>query len=69
VSSASNLPRRVAAMEQRMSMDQQSEQIFVYRGLTETEDEALVRHFDGKGPPPGAEVVIYGFTPLEEAEG
>ena len=66
---ASSLPRRVAAMEQRMGMGPQSEQIFVYRGLDETEDQALARHFDGKGPPPGAEVVIYGFEPLEELEG
>ena len=50
-------------------MGPQSEQIFVYRGLDEIEDQALVRHFDGKGPPPGAEVVIYGFTSLKEGEG
>lgn len=69
MSSASSLPRRVAALEERMGMGPQFEQIFIYRGLAETEDQALVRHFDGKGPPPGAEVVIYGFTPLEEVEG
>ncbi|WP_236038818.1 hypothetical protein [Belnapia arida] len=55
-------------MEQRMGMGQQPAQIFVYRGLTETVDEALARHFDGKGPPPDAEVVIYGFTPLDEVK-
>ena len=68
MSSASSLPRRVTALEERMGMGPQSEQIFVYRGLDEIEDQALVRHFDGKGPPPGAEVVIYGFTSLKEGE-
>ena len=69
---ASSLPRRVAAMEQSMSMGKQFERIFVYRGLTEAEDEALARYFDGKGPPPGAEVVIYALGPTlprEPAEG
>ncbi len=61
---AGNLPRRVAAMEQRLGMGQQPAQIFVYRGFTETEDEAVVRHFDDKGPPPGAEVVFYALGPM-----
>ena len=65
---APSLARRVAVMEDRMGMGQQPTQIFVYRGLAETEDEALARHFEGKGAPAGVEVVMYGFTPLEGAE-
>ena len=66
---ASSLPRRIAVLEERMGMSHQLTQVFVYRGLAETEGQALARHFDGKGPPAGVEVVIYGFTPLEEVEG
>ena len=49
-------PRRVAAMEQSMGMGmgKQAERIFVDHGFTETKDEAVTRHVDGKGPPPDA---------------
>ena len=46
--------------------------IFVYRGLDETEEEAFARHFEGKGPPPGAELIIFSLgprLPREPAEG
>ena len=37
-----------------MGMGKQAERIFVDHGLTETKDEAVTRHVDGKGPPPDA---------------
>ena len=44
----------MAATEQSMDIGKQAERIFVDRGLTETKDEAVARHVDGKGPPPDA---------------
>ncbi|WP_043358793.1 hypothetical protein [Belnapia sp. F-4-1] len=58
-------------MEERMGMGKQPK-IFVYRGLDETEEEAFARHFEGKGPPPGAELIIFSLGPMlprEPAEG
>lgn len=44
--SAGSLRRRVAAMEERTG--KQPERIFICRGLTRAEDEALTQHFGGK---------------------